>query len=409
MEATLQSIFQAGFEAYQQRHGLSMDQYQAGRAIMECQTEALGYETWGCLEDGHIEQQAHSCRHRSCPRCQQQYTNAWLDKTQARLLPVDHYHVVFTLPHELNEVWQFNRAWSADHLFKAVAETLRQLLKDERYLGAEVGILASLHTWGRTLAFHPHLHALVTGGGMVGDQWRALNKAFLLPVGVLKAKFRGKWLSWLNRAYQQGKIQLPDHWQEADWRRVLRKVAGKTWNVRIQGPYRHGKGVVNYLSRYVHGGPIKDHRIIAAQDASVAYAYRDHHDGKIRHMTLKRDEFMRRIFWHVAVKGQHNVRYYGLYVPGASAKRDQVRKQLDVPPGEEAMKKERPTRNCPVCGGDLLHRSSTRRKISYIRNRRPHFEFGGVVQQAVQVAGLGSGADSPNASSIFCADGRPLN
>ena len=168
MEATLQSIFRKGFATYQQRHGLSMDQYQAARAIMECRTEGLGYETWGCVEDGHTEHQAHSCRHRSCPRCQQQYTQAWLDKTQARLLPVDHYHVVFTLPHELNEVWQFNRAWSADHLFKAVAETLRQLLKDERYLGAEVGILASLHTWGRTLAFHPHVHALVTGGGMAG-------------------------------------------------------------------------------------------------------------------------------------------------------------------------------------------------------------------------------------------------
>ena len=409
MEATLQSIFRAGFAAYQQRHGLSMDQYQAAQAIMECQTEALGYETWGCPEDGHTEHQAHSCRHRSCPRCQHRYSHSWLDKTQSRLLPVDHYHVVFTLPHELNEVWQFNRAWSADHLFKAVAETLQQLLKDERYLGAQVGILASLHTWGRTLAFHPHVHALVTGGGIAGNHWRALPKDFLLPVGVLKAKFRGKWLSWLNRAYEKGEIRLPGHWQEADWRRVLRKAAGKSWNVRIQGPYRHGKAVVNYLSRYVHGGPIKDHQIIDVQEASVEYAYRDHHDGKTRRMTLKRDDFMRRIFWHVPVKGQHNVRYYGLYVPGASGKRDQVREQLGEPTGESAIKQERPTRNCPVCGGALLHRSSTRRKISYIKDTRPHFGFGGVVQQAVQVAGEGSGADGPNASRNFFVGVRPLN
>lgn len=409
MEATLQSIFRAGFAAYQQRHGLSTDQYRAAHAIMECQTEALGYETWGCPDDGHTEQQHHSCRHRSCPRCQHRYANQWLDKTQARLLPVDHYHLVFTLPHELNDVWQYNRAWSADHLFKAVAETLRQLLKDERYLGAEVGILASLHTWGRTLSFHPHVHALVTGGGMSGHHWRALKKDFLLPVGVLKAKFRGKWLSWLNRAYDDGELQLPAHWQDSDWRHVLRKVAGKSWNVRIQGPYRHGNGVINYLSRYVHGGPIKDHRIVAADVRQVAYAYRDHHDGKTRHMSLKRDEFMRRIFWHVPVKGQHNVRYYGLYVPGAAAKRDQVREQLGEQTGEVTMKKEIPARHCPTCGGALLHRSSTRRKISYIKNNPPHFGPGGIVQQAVEVAALGSGADSPNESGVFLAGGRPLN
>lgn len=401
MEATLQSIFRAGFEAYQQRHGISRDQYKAARAIMECQTDALGYETWGCLEDGHTEHQAHSCRHRSCPRCQHRYSQTWQERTQARMLPVDHYHVVFTLPHELNVIWQFNREWSADHLFKAVAQTLQQLLRDERYLGAEVGILASLHTWGRTLAFHPHVHALVTGGGMSGDDWCALKKAFLLPVGVLKAKFRGKWLSWLNRGYEQGKILLPPHWQQADWRRVLRKVAGKTWNVRIQGPYRHGNGVVNYLSRYVHGGPIKDHRIIDVQEGGVEYAYRDHHDGKVRHMKLKREEFMRRIFWHVPVKGQHNVRYYGLYVPGAAGKRDQIRDQLDEQTGEIPRKWERRVRHCPVCGGEMVHRSSTRREISYIRNKAPHFDFGGIVQQAVQVAICGTGADGPSLLPYF--------
>ena len=192
MEATLQSIFRSGFDSYKERHGVSIDQYKAAQAIMSCRQAELGYEEWLCQHDGHIELQPHACRHRSCPRCQRSYTQAWLDKTQARLLPCDHYHVVFTLPHELNEIWQYNRRWSADHLFKASAETLRQLLSDERYLGADVGLLALLHTWGRTAAFHPHVHVLVTGGGLRGDQWRALKKDFLLPVGVLKAKFRGK-------------------------------------------------------------------------------------------------------------------------------------------------------------------------------------------------------------------------
>ena len=143
MEATLQQVFRLGFDRYRERHGVSIDQYQAATAIMTCQGEDLGYEEWICAQDGHVEQQAHSCRHRSCPRCQHANTQRWLDKTQARLLPCDHYHVVFTLPHELNEIWQYNRQWSADHLFKASAETIRQLLNDERYLGADAGLLAS--------------------------------------------------------------------------------------------------------------------------------------------------------------------------------------------------------------------------------------------------------------------------
>ena len=383
MDATLQDIFRAGFTGYRERHGVSLEQQRAAEAIMRCRSTELGYEEWVCTHDGYLEAQAHSCRHRSCPRCQGSYTQRWLEKTQARILPCDHYHVVFTLPHELNDLWQYNRQWSADHLFKASAETLRELLKDERYLGADVGLLASLHTWGRTASFHPHVHVLVTGGGVQGDRWCALRKSFLLPVGVLKAKFRGKWLSWLNAAYARGELKLPGHWTENDWRRALRQVARKSWNVRIQGPYRHGSGVVNYLSRYLHGGPIKDHRIVEADAGRVHFRYRDHHDGKEKRLTLKTDQFIRRVLWHVPVKGQHNVRYYGLYVPGARAQRDRVREQLGEAPGETARVSESVPRTCPDCGAVLLHYRSTRRRISSIRNTRPLDGPGGPVQQSV--------------------------
>jgi ssDNA-binding Zn-finger/Zn-ribbon topoisomerase 1 len=384
MEATLQSIFRKSFSRYQKRHGISHDQYQAANAIMNCQRAELGQETWLCPQDGHLEHQPHSCRHRSCPRCHGSETQRWLDKTQARLLPCDHYHVVFTLPHELNEVWQFNRQWSADHLFKASAETLRQLLKDERYLGAEVGLLASLHTWGRTASFHPHVHVLVTGGGLQGDAWRPVEKDFLLPVGVLKAKFRGKWLSWLNTAYSQGKLKLPSHWRHGDWQRALRQVARKSWNVRIQGPYRHGDGVVNYLSRYLHGGPIKDHRLTEADANKVSFRYRDHHDGKEKTMTLKTEHFISRVLWHVPVKGQHNLRYYGLYVPVAHAKRDSIRAQLQAPVGEAVQPTEKPEHTCPDCGAMMWHYYSTRRQNSYIKSSCPP-ESAEAAQQAVQL------------------------
>jgi hypothetical protein len=383
MEVTLQSLFIAHFDRYQQQHRLSIDQHQAARAIMACRTDELGHEEWACSQDDHVVQQAHSCRHRSCPTCHGADSHDWLEKTQARLLPCDHYHVVFTLPHELNEVWQFNRQWSTDHLFKAAAESLRQLLRDERYLGAEVGLLISLHTWGRTLSFHPHVHVLVTGGGLSGNAWRALKKDFLLPVGVLKAKFRGKWLSWLNHAYEQDQIQLPTHWREHDWRRALRRVARKSWNVRIQGPYRHGNGVVNYLSRYVHGGPIKDQHLIGGDATEFQFRYRDHHDGREKPMTLKTDHFLSRVMWHVPVKGQHNVRYYGLYTPGAKAKRELIREQWGETLGEVVSKTPKMERICPQCGSPLLHRSSTRRKISSIRSVSP-LTHSVAVQHAVQ-------------------------
>ncbi len=396
MEATLQSIFKSWFKGYQQDHGLSMDQYQAARAIMACRTEELGHEEWGCDADDHLERHAHSCRNRSCPRCHGSHTHKWLEKTQARLLPCDHYHVIFTLPHELNEVWRFNRQWSTDHLFKAGAETLQQLLRDERYLGAEVGLLGSIHTWGRTLAFHPHVHLLVTGGGVSRGQWQPLKKDFLLPVGVMKAKFRGKWLSWLNAAYEQGELRLPSDWSDSDWKRTLSRIARKSWNVRIQGPYRHGSGVVNYLSRYVHGGPIKDHRIVEVDVAGVKFQYRDHHDGKEKCMTLKPEHFLSRVLWHVPVKGQHNVRYYGLYVPGARAKRTEVCEQLGELQEEGNIITAKKERKCPNCGGILRHRSSARRKISYIKNTNSLECANGLVQQDVQADRGKQGAGFPS-------------
>jgi hypothetical protein len=368
MEATLQSIFRSEFEGYRKQHGLSMDQIKAAQAIMDCQSDALGHEEWVCRNDGHVERQYHSCRHRSCPRCNGSQSHEWLDKIKAKLLPCDHYHVVFTLPHELNAIWHYNRSWCSDRLFQASAETLRELLKDERYLGAEVGMISSLHTWGRTYIFHPHMHVLVTGFGLQGKDICRVTNDFLLPVGVLKAKFRGKWLSYLNQAYDQGKIKLPDDWTPVDWRRVLRKVARKSWNIRIQGAYKHGDGVAVYLSRYVRGGPVKDKNIISADDKKIIFRYKDHHDGKTKTMPLPTEHFMTRVLWHVAVKGQHQVRHYGLYASGAQNKRLKVREMLGFDVEKAFNKPEKEPQRCPVCGHVLYHSLSTRREISYIRS-----------------------------------------
>ncbi len=384
MEVSLKQIFNQGLDHYQSRHGLSLDQHRAAQAIMACQSDVLGHEEWLCREDGHIERAYHSCRHRSCPRCNSGLTHDWLEKLQTRLLSCQHYHIILTLPHELNGLWYYNRAWCTDRLFKAATETIRQLLSDERYLGAEVGILASLHTWGRTLSFHPHVHLLVTGGGMnAGGEWIEAKRDFLLPVGVIKAKFRGKWLSWLNAAYAAGEITLPDGWRERDWKKVLTRIARKPWNVRIQGNYAHGKGVAIYLSRYVRGGPIKDSRLIGAGDGTVSFRYQDHQDGKDKVMGISVENFISRVLSHVPVKGRHHVRYYGLYLPGAQDKRNLARETLGDAK-ETACEVKQKERHCPDCGRPMFHYKSTRGNFSYIKGIESYRGFGGPVQQDVQ-------------------------
>jgi hypothetical protein len=277
----------------------------------------------------------------------------------------------------LNELWKYNRRWCADRLFNASVETLRELLSDEKFLGADVGIIGALHTWGRTLSFHPHVHLLVTGGGIDGaGEWKPAKRDFLLPVGVIKAKFRGKWLSWLNSAYSQGEIVLPEHWGEREWQQTLCKIAKKNWNVRIQGAYRDGEGVSNYLSRYVRGGPVKDTQIIKTDNEKVTFRYLDHRDKKSKVMTLKQNDFVGRVLSHVPEKGRHVVRYYGLYTPGAVKRRGVVRETLGLQV-EQRYQREEKQRQCPHCGKRLFHHLSGRCENSYIRSH--------VVQQDVQV------------------------
>jgi hypothetical protein len=366
MDASLQQVFQSHYPAYRRAHKVSLEQHKAAVAIMRCSSEAMGQTQWTCTEDEHREVDYHCCRHRSCPRCHGTRTRQWLEMIEQRLLPCDHFHVVFTLPHELNALWCYNRAWSADHLFRAGAETLQQLLDDERHLSATVGMLASLHTWGRTLSFHPHVHVLVTGGGLTGGEWRSCRRDYLLPAAVLKAKFRGKWLAWLNAAYAKGDLILPPEWDERRWLATLRAVARKDWNVRIQGGYRHGHGVAVYLSRYARGGPIKDSRLTAVGPDTVCFLYHDHHDGRAKQLSLNAEHFLQRVLWHVPVKGQHNLRYYGLYVPGAAHRRALARQALGAAPEVAPDSVKRP-RNCPRCGHPLRRCAPRYGKISLTR------------------------------------------
>jgi len=279
---TLQMIFQDAFPAYEQRHALPAHVRRAAHALMQCRTAALGGHIQAC-PDGHVARVWYnSCRHRSCPQCAYLQTERWLARQRARLLACDHYHVIFTLPHDLNSLWLANVPVMTTLLFQAVRDTLGVLLADPKYLGAQPGIIAALHTWSQTLVLHPHLHCLVTGGGLTpAGQWVAVRHGFLLPARVVMAVFRGKMLDAIRQAYAREDLVLPEGMRPQPFVNLLNRLGHPTktrWHVRIMERYAHGAGVVTYLARYLRGGPIKNGRLVAYDGARVTFTYRTRHE-----------------------------------------------------------------------------------------------------------------------------------
>jgi hypothetical protein len=370
MVVTLQSILQTSFAAYVAAQQVPRRVWRAARAILACRTAALGGHVRQCPA-GHVtEVWYNSCRHRACPRCCFQRIGQWLDGWQQQLLPTDHFHVIFTLPSELQELWRWNRQLLTEVLFSSVRETVLTLLSDPKWLGATPGMLATLHTWSRTLAFHAHVHCLISGGGLtVRGSWQPVRTGFLLPVAVVRSLFRGKVLGAIEELWLTGKLQVPPHWPKDGVRQVLVQAARQKWNIRIAERYRHGRGVVKYLARYVRGGPIKDHRLVRFDGHEVTLWYGNHRDwdnpGKPRHaeLTLRVGEFLRRWSEHVPLPGVHMVRAWGLYASTQRRKLERGREQL---PEEEAPQErpprvqaeppnhDRPWERCPVCQQPLV-------------------------------------------------------
>ena len=320
---TLQTIFQDAFPAYEQTHPLPAHVRKAARAIMQCRTAVLGGHVQAC-PDGHMARVWYnSCRHRSCPQCAYLQTERWLALQQARLLACDHSHVIFTLPHDLNPLWLANVPVMTTLLFQAVRDTLGTLLADPKYLGAPPGILAALHTWSQTLVLHPHVHCLVTGGGLTaaGD-WKAVRNGFLLPARVVMAVFRGKMRAAIRHALACGALTLPEPLGPQQWLNLLHRLGHprKTkWHVRIMERYRHGAGVVTYLARSLRGGPIKNSRLVAYDGDRVTFTCRARPEeatagsASPQRMTVPVADFLQRWLLHVPAPQSRVVRCYGLY------------------------------------------------------------------------------------------------
>jgi putative transposase/transposase-like zinc-binding protein len=370
----LQNIFRSCFPYYD-HSSLPLKDIKAAKAIMQCRTSALGYRYYRCPEGHEDKQQYHSCRHRSCALCAEKARHDWIERQQARLLDCPHYHVIFTLPHEYLDLWQYNREWFTGVFFNSCRDTLISLLEDERYLGATPGIVMTLHTWGRQLNLHPHIHCLVTAGGLSPDKkWQGVTGDFLLPIRVVKALYRGKIQAMVKAALKRGELALPEQTSTQQLLQIHRHVYKKEWSVRIQEQYAHGKGVMLYLSRYLKGSPLHPKQIIHCNNKQVTFRYLDHRDNKVKALTLRIHEFIRRLLLHVPVPGIHVVRHYGLYASQCRNKRNICREQIGGILEESACssQSEKDTLHwaCGSCGALLrcVYTVSRRRTIenSYI-------------------------------------------
>ena len=286
--------------------------------IAACRTAARGGHVERCDQCGHQRISYNSCRNRHCPKCQETARAEWTAEREREVLPVEYFHVVFTIPHELAGIALQNKKIVYDILFRASAETLCTIARDPKHLGAEIGVLSVLHTWGQTLEHHPHVHCLVPGGGLSpdGTRWIACRPGFFLPVRVLSKLFRGKFLHHLRAAFERGDLCFHGRLVELECRAVfeslLDTVAAKKWRVYAKPPFGRPELVLRYLARYTHRIAISNARLIALRDGRVTFSWKDYRKhGRSRKMSLSAVEFLRRFLLHLLPKGFVRVRSCG--------------------------------------------------------------------------------------------------
>jgi hypothetical protein len=362
---------------------LTSDQHRVLRALAACRTAALGGHVQRCADCRHERIAYNSCRNRHCPKCQALARARWLEREAQFLLPVEYHHVVFTLPAQVAELALANRAVLYQALFAAAAATLRDVAANPRRLGAQLGILMVLHTWGQNLHHHPHVHAVVTGGGLSCNahglvdrdpRWRSCRPGFFLPVRLLSRVFRGKYLELVRAAFDGGRLYFPARWQAlADPARFtawLRLLYAQEWVVYAKPPFGGPEQVLKYLARYTHRVAISNHRLQKLQAGHVTFRYQDYADGhRQKTMTLDAVEFLRRFLQHVLPKGFLKIRHYGLLANRQRQHKLQRSRQLllvanlagalagvGLTPPESARIDPAQAPHCPQCGGQRFLR-----------------------------------------------------
>ena len=312
-------ILRAHGAAYCAGHRVSMEQAAVMRHLVACRTATLGGHVDACDQCGFQRVSYNSCRDRHCPKCQAAKRAQWVEQRLARLLPVPYFHVVFTLPEQLKPLTLRNRRRLYELLFRCASATLLQLAADSKRLGAQIGLTAVMHTWGQNLLFHPHLHCVVTGGGLTaaGNQWIAARQGYLLPVKVMGRLFRGKFLHGLQRLYEAGELTFAGSTaalaNPKDFSALRDSLYRRDWVVYAKPPFGGAEHVYRYLGRYTHRVAISNSRLMAMDDDRVRFHYKDYADGnQKKQMTLHAEEFIRRFLLHVLPKRFVRIRHYGL-------------------------------------------------------------------------------------------------
>jgi hypothetical protein len=363
-------IFRRHGDAYRHNHQghLGRVERRVMSAIELCRTAELGGHSEVCTSCGLVRHAYNSCRNRHCPKCQGRARAEWLAARQAELLPVPYFHVVFTLPAPVAEIAFQNKPTVYAILFKAAAETLRTIAADPKHLGAEIGFLAVLHTWGQNLHHHPHVHCVVPGGGPSPDgmRWIGCRPGFFLPIRVLSRLFRRLFLEGLRAAFEAGGVRFFSNLaalaKPAAFARRLTEWRRIEWVVYAKPPFGGPEQVLAYLGRYTHRVAIANSRLVSMTDGQVSFRWKDyHHRGKSKIMTLSAHEFIRRLLLHTLPDGFHRIRHYGFLANGHRAEKlARCRKLLDVPPPSELSAPARdviaecPFDRCPCCGGAMI-------------------------------------------------------
>lgn len=360
-------------QAYRERYTPSPAQGRVLRAVTQCRTGILGGHVQQCDHCGQRQISYNSCRNRHCPKCQGSQTARWLEAQQPHLLPVPYFHVVFTLPQVLAPLALQNPRVLYGLLFQAVSRTLLEVAANPHHLGATIGFLAVLHTWGQTLTHHPHIHCVVPAGGLSpdGSRWVSSSPHFFLPVRVLSRLFRGKFLALLSKAFDDGRLRFHGSLQplagQSRFSGLVSQARGTEWVVYAKRPFGGPRTVLKYLARYTHRVAISNSRLLSMEDGTVAFRYKDYARGRrSRSMRLEATEFIRRFLLHTLPKGFVRIRRYGLLANAQCAERLALCRELlgglkdsdptTQGPPTEIMSYESEGYRCPSCKNGIMRR-----------------------------------------------------
>ena len=311
----IQEILEIGLEEYLENNKIVGYKQKVIKAIKNCKSEKLGAHKYVCDECGYEEIAYNSCRDRHCPNCQTGKKLKWIEARKEEVLNIKYYHIVFTIPSEMYLLALQNQKEMYKLLFKASAETLKELARDEKYLGGEIGFFSILHTWGQNLIYHPHIHCVVTGGGLTElGKWVEKEEDFFIPVKVMSRKFRGKFLNYVKRSKKLKFFgENKDLENPGTFNNLMQQMYEKEWVVYCKEPFKNAESVIQYLGRYTHRVAISNERILRVEEDKVTFKWRDYKDeNKMKKITITIEEFIRRFLIHILPPRFMKIRYYGI-------------------------------------------------------------------------------------------------